>query len=126
MTIATNPPSHQSYSSKKPERLDLIIKQLRTNSLHTLRGLIDSKNDEIEWHTIREKIGTLDSSTSKIGHGLAEKMQAWLSESTVKRTTTVLDVLDRVDETLKEGISVLSGCAMHLLLHPINSLTAMV
>ncbi|KAF8488486.1 hypothetical protein F5888DRAFT_1623020, partial [Russula emetica] len=69
----------QSYSSEKPVQFDLIIKQLRTNRqqvacFHTLGGLVDSKDDEIEWRIIRDKIGTLDSSTSKIGHGLAEKV----------------------------------------------------
>jgi hypothetical protein len=33
---------------------------------------------------MRDKIGTLNSSASKIGHGLTEKMRVWLSESAVK------------------------------------------
>ncbi|KAH9021143.1 exocyst complex component sec15 subunit [Lactarius pseudohatsudake] len=63
---------------------------------------------------LRDKIGTLDSSVSQIGRGLAEKKRALLQS---KKTATnldeaidslqaslrILDVVDRVGEMVKEG-----------------------
>ncbi|KAH9972951.1 exocyst complex component sec15 subunit [Lactifluus volemus] len=132
----------QSSSSENLEQLGPIIKQIYTNRqqdsyLRTLQALIDSKDAEIEkicgdnyqdfissvstlftvksyTHNLREKIGTLDSSVSQIGRGLAEKKRALLQS---KKTATnldeaidslqaslrILDVVDRVGEMVKEG-----------------------
>ncbi|KAF8488489.1 exocyst complex component sec15 subunit [Russula emetica] len=132
----------QSSSSENLEQLGPIIKQIHTNRqqdayLRTLQGLIDSKDAEIEkicgdnyqdfissvstlftvksyTHNLRDKIATLDSSVSQIGHGLAEKKRALLQS---KKTATnldeaidglqaslrILDVVDRVGEMVKEG-----------------------
>jgi len=132
----------QSSSSENLEQLGPIIKQIHTNRqqdayLRTLQGLIESKDAEIEkicrdnyqdfissvstlfavksyTHNLRDKIGTLDSSVSQIGRGLAEKKRALLQS---KKTATnldeaidslqaslrILDVVDRVGEMIKEG-----------------------
>ncbi|KAH9998257.1 exocyst complex component sec15 subunit [Russula vinacea] len=132
----------QSSSSENLEQLGPIIKQIHTNRqqdayLRTLQGLIDSKDAEIEktcgdnyqdfissvstlftvksyTHNLRDKIGTVDSSVSQIGRGLAEKKRALLQS---KKTATnldeaidslqaslrILDVVDRVGEMVKEG-----------------------
>ncbi|KAI9447688.1 exocyst complex component sec15 subunit [Lactarius indigo] len=132
----------QSSSSENLEQLGPIIKQIHTNRqqdayLRTLQALIDSKDAEIEkicsenyqdfissvstlftvksyTHNLRDKIGTLDSSVSQIGRGLAEKKRALLQS---KKTATnldeaidslqaslrILDVVDRVGEMVKEG-----------------------
>lgn len=132
----------QSSSSENLEQLGPIIKQIHTNRqqdayLRTLQGLIDSKDAEIEktcgdnyqdfissvstlftvksyTHNLRDKIATLDSSVSQIGHGLAEKKRALLQS---KKTATnldeaidslqaslrILDVVHRVGEMVKEG-----------------------
>ncbi|KAI0277345.1 exocyst complex component sec15 subunit [Russula aff. rugulosa BPL654] len=132
----------QSSSSENLEQLGPIIKQIHTNRqqdayLRTLQGLIDSKDAEIEkicgdnyqdfissvstlftvksyTHNLQEKIATLDSSVSQIGHGLAEKKRALLQS---KKTATnldeaidglqaslrILDVVNRVGEMVKEG-----------------------
>ncbi|KAI9507508.1 exocyst complex component sec15 subunit [Russula earlei] len=132
----------QSSSSENLEQLGPIIKQIHTNRqqdayLRTLQALIDSKDAEIEkicgdnyqdfisavstlftvksyTHNLRDKIGSLDSSVSQLGRGLAEKKRALLQS---KKTATnldeaidslqaslrVLDVVDRVGEMVKEG-----------------------
>ncbi|KAN0128553.1 Exocyst complex subunit Sec15-like domain containing protein [Lactarius tabidus] len=132
----------QSSSSENLEQLGPIIKQIHTNRqqdtyLRTLQSLIDSKDAEIEkicsenyqdfissvstlftvksyTHNLRDKIGTLDSSVSQIGRGLAEKKRALLQS---KKTATnldeaidslqaslrILDVVNRVGEMVKEG-----------------------
>ncbi|KAH9985200.1 exocyst complex component sec15 subunit [Russula compacta] len=132
----------QSSSSENLEQLGPIIKQIHTNRqqepyLRTLQALIDSKDAEIEkicgdnyqdfissvstlftvksyTHNLRDKIGSLDSSVSQVGHGLAEKKRALLQS---KKTATnldeaidslqaslrILDVVDRVSEMVKEG-----------------------
>ena len=132
----------QSSSSENLEQLGPIIKQIHTNRqqdayLRTLQGLIESKDAEIEkicrdnyqdfissvstlfavksyTHNLRDKIGTLDSSVSQIGRGLAEKKRALLQS---KKTATnldeaidslqaslrILDVVDRVGDMIKEG-----------------------
>jgi hypothetical protein len=132
----------QSSSSENLEQLGPIIKQIHTNRqqdayLRTLQGLIDSKDAEIEktcgdnyqdfissvstlftvksyTHNLRDKIATLDSSVSQIGHGVAEKKRALLQS---KKTATnldeaidslqaslrILDVVHRVGEMVKEG-----------------------
>jgi exocyst complex component 6 len=132
----------QSSSSENLEQLGPIIKQIYTNRqqdsyLRTLQALINSKDAEIEkicgdnyqdfissvstlftvksyTHNLREKIGSLDSSVSQIGRGLAEKKRALLQS---KKTATnldeaidglqaslrILDVVDRVGEMVKEG-----------------------
>lgn len=132
----------QSSSSENLEQLGPIIKQIHTNRqqdayLRTLQGLIDSKDAEIEkicgdnyqdfissvstlftvksyTHDLRDKIATLDSSVSQIGHGVAEKKRALLQS---KKTATnldeaidslqaslrILDVVDRVGEMVREG-----------------------
>ncbi|KAH9960410.1 exocyst complex component sec15 subunit [Russula dissimulans] len=132
----------QSSSSENLEQLGPIIKQIHTNRqqeayLRTLQALIDAKDAEIEkicgdnyqdfissvstlftvksyTHNLRDKIGSLDSSVSQIGRGLAEKKRALLQS---KKTATnldeaidslqaslrILDVVDRVGEMVKEG-----------------------
>ena len=132
----------QSSSSENLEQLGPIIKQIHTNRqqdayLRTLQSLIESKDAEIEkicsenyldfissvstlftvksyTHNLRDKIGTLDSSVSQIGRGLAEKKRALLQS---KKTATnldeaidslqaslrILDVVNRVGEMVKEG-----------------------
>ncbi|KAF8270908.1 exocyst complex component sec15 subunit [Lactarius quietus] len=132
----------QSSSSENLEQLGPIIKQIHTNKqqdayLRTLQSLIDSEDAEIEkicsenyqdfissvstlftvksyTHNLRDKIGTLDSSVSQIGRGLAEKKRALLQS---KKTATnldeaidslqaslrILDVVNRVREMVQEG-----------------------
>ncbi|KAI0250002.1 exocyst complex component sec15 subunit [Lactifluus subvellereus] len=132
----------QSSSSENLEQLGPIIKQIYTNRqqdayLRTLQALIDSKDTEIEkicgdnyqdfissastlftvksyTHNLREKIDTLDSSVSQIGHGLAEKKRALLQSrktatnldeaiDSLQASLRILDVVDRVGEMVKEG-----------------------
>ncbi|KAI0265860.1 exocyst complex component sec15 subunit [Gloeopeniophorella convolvens] len=132
----------QASSSENLEQLAPIIKQIHTSRqqdayLRTLQSLIDSKDAEIEkicgdnyqdfissvstlftvksyTQNLRDKIGSLDSSVSQLGRGLAEKKRALLQS---KKTATnldeaidslqaslrILDVVDRVGEMVKEG-----------------------
>ncbi|KAI0068510.1 exocyst complex component sec15 subunit [Artomyces pyxidatus] len=131
-----------SSSSENLEQLGPIIRQIHTNRqqdayLRTLQALIDSKDAEIEkicgdnyqdfissvstlftvksyTHNLRDKIGTLDSSVSQVGRGLAEKKRALLQSKktaanldeaidNLQASLRVLDVVDRVGEMVKEG-----------------------
>lgn len=159
----------QSSSSENLEQLGPIIKQIHTNRqqdayLRTLQGLIESKDAEIEkicsenyqdfissvstlftvksyTHNLRDKIGTLDSSVSQIGRGLAEKKRALLQS---KKTATnldeaidslqaslrILDVVNRVGEMVKEGkywsaLRVCDGCICFLPCHDLTIVSSL-
>ena len=131
----------QSSSSENLEQLGPIIKQIHVNRqqelyLRTLQGLIESKDAEIERicgenyrdfissvstlfsiksHTtvLSNKISSLDTSVSQVGHGLVEKKRALLqckktaanldeAIDTLQACLRVLDVVHRVGEMVKE------------------------
>lgn len=131
----------QSSSSENLEQLGPIIKQIHANRqqevyLRTLQGLIESKDAEIERicgenyrdfissvstlfsiksHTtvLSNKISSLDTSVSQVGHGLVEKKRALLqckktaanldeAIDTLQACLRVLDVVYRVGEMVKE------------------------
>ena len=131
----------QSSSSENLEQLGPIIKQIHANRqqevyLRTLQGLIESKDAEIERicgenyrdfissvstlfsiksHTtvLSNKISSLDTSVSQVGHGLVEKKRALLqckktaanldeAIDTLQACLRVLDVVHRVGEMVKE------------------------
>ena len=131
----------QSSSSENLEQLGPIIKQVHANRqqeiyLRTLQGLIESKDAEIERicgenyrdfissvstlfsiksHTtvLSNKISSLDTSVSQVGHGLVEKKRALLQSKktaanldeaidTLQACLRVLDVVYRVGEMVKE------------------------
>lgn len=131
----------QSSSSENLEQLGPIIKQIHTSRqqdayLRTLESLIESKDAEIERicsenyqdfissvstlfsiksHTsvLGNKISTLDTNVSQVGHGLVDKKRALLQSKktaanldeaidTLQACLRVLDVVHRVGEMVKE------------------------
>lgn len=131
-----------SSSTENLEQLGPIIKQIHASKqqeafLRTLQSLIESKEQEIEkicgenyqdfvssvstlltvrsyTLNLRDKIETLDSSVSSVGHGLATKKKALLKSKktasnldeaidTLQACLRVLDLVHRIGELVKEG-----------------------
>ena len=131
----------QSSSSENLEQVGPIIKQIHANRqqevyLRTLEGLIESKDAEIkriceenyrdfissvstlfsiksQTTVLSNKISSLDSSVSQVGHDLVEKKRALLqckktaanldeAIDTLQACLRVLDVVYRVGEMVKE------------------------
>lgn len=131
----------ESSSTENLEQLGPIIKQIHASRqqepfLRTIQGLVESKEKEIEkicgdnshdfvssvstlltvrsyTVNLREKILSLDSSVSSVGHGLATKKKALLKSKltaakldeaidTLQACLTVLDLVHRIGELIKE------------------------
>ena len=131
-----------SSSTENLEQLGPIIKQIHVSRqqeafLRTLQTLVESKEAEIEkicgdnyqdfvssvstlltvrsyTLNLRDKITSLDSSVSSVGHGLATKKKALLKSKTtaanldeaidtLQACLRVLDLVHRISELVKEG-----------------------
>lgn len=143
-----------SSSTENLEQLGPIIKQIHSSRqqeayLRTIQGLIESKEQEIEkicadncqdfvssvstlltvrsyTVNLRDKILSLDSSVSSVGHGLATKKTALLKSKrtaanldeaidTLQACLRVLDLVHRIGELVKDNRywSALRVCLHH-------------